>query len=183
MRRLLRVVAELVPRYPVNDTGLLTHHTQRTANMKRYRIVSEDGTIEFWGRKVALEGGAVRLPNLVRVRLTVTIYVTDRDEGVVRQDVKIPGRTTTFVNIVRPGTSPEWKGGVTAETKLLNRAWARACAAEPSLRPVREWKITSDFTDIRTPTGPDTHLCVRIQRPPARMQASVAEQERSPRNA
>jgi len=136
--------------------------------MKCYNIHTMDGNVRFNGREVATEQGNFLLPNRLRAKLRVTVYVSDRAEGVIRQEVTIAGVTGTFINVVQLGTSPEWGSRHPREAKVLNRAWAKACAAEPALRPVRDWKLPKS-RETRIPTGENTYMCVRTSEWPDQM--------------
>lgn len=133
--------------------------------MQDYQIETMDGPIRFQGWEASREVGPVRLPKRLRAILTVTVYVTESGDGVVREDIKLNGRVFTYANVIHAGTSPEWlrPDELPEGTKLLDAAWRKACVVEPALRPVREWQITKDFQEVRIPAGNGTYLRVRAR--------------------
>jgi hypothetical protein len=138
-------------------------HTDQMSSLQRHIIHTVDGPVRFLGRKLTQKSGRVRLPGGPRAATTVTVYVTDGGDGIIQEDFRVDGQRMTFVSTVHAGTSPDWHGldKVSRAGGLPEAAWAAACAAEPSLRPVRRWAITEDYEERRIPTGPDTHMVIR----------------------
>lgn len=134
--------------------------------VQNYEIHTIDGTVRFRGRKLSREVGWVPLPKRLRGRMTVTIYVTESGQGVIREDIKVNDLFATYVNMVQPGTSPEWSRAeeLPEGTTILDAAWRKACAADPTLRPLREWQITEDFDDLRIQSPNGTYTRVRMKR-------------------
>lgn len=106
------------------------------------------------------------MPGWGQSRIAVTVYVKVNGDAVIREEMTMSGRRAAQGSIVRAGTSPEWRHAckVPDETIILDAAWTKACNADPSLRPVREWKRTNDVTTMRMSTGPDTTLNIRMSR-------------------
>lgn len=131
--------------------------------MRDHEINTVDGIVRFRGRRLVREVGNVRIRQRQRARVTVTVYVTESGDGIIQEDIQVEGQVGTFAHTVHAGTSPDWRNPdqFADSTKVLNRAWERACRAEETLRPVRKWRITEDFDELRIPTGPDTYVQIR----------------------
>lgn len=133
-----------------------------TADTRRYEIQGVDGTVHFNGRKITQVVGEARLPNGGEVHMTVTIYLCDSGDGIIREDIKVAHLNATFVHVIPAGTSPRFTD--TESMSLLSEAWAKACTAESCLRPGRQWHISEGYDEYCVPTGANTHLEIRDAR-------------------
>lgn len=131
-------------------------------DMRRYEFQGVDGTVQFNGRKITQLVAEVRLPSVGQAHMTVTIYVCESGDGIIREEITVAHLNATFVHVVHAGTSPRFTD--TESMSLLEAAWSKACTAESCLRPVRQWKISEGYDEYCVPTGANTHLEIRVPR-------------------